>query len=198
MFVQIFEGRVFNRGTAHRLIDDWVSALRLRAVGFLGATAGVSDDGRVIALLRFESAAAASGSGYLPERGPYWAELEKVLNGPVAVTDSDDAETFFSGGSNDARFVEIVKARGVNRAQLREMDASIQRVAGSWRPDFIGSFRVWTGPDSYVEADYFTSEAEMRESQQKEPPPEFAGRIGAFQEMMANAEMLDIRDPWLY
>jgi hypothetical protein len=181
-------------------MDDWVSALRSEAPGFLGATAGVTDDGRAIALLRFESVAAASAntSAHLPEAGPWWVEADKIFNGPMTVTDSEDAETFLGGGSNDAGFVEIIKGRAIDRAQLREMDAIIERVARSWRPELIGSFRVWTGPGSYVEADYFTSEADMREGQQKEPPAELAGRKDVFEAMMANVELLNIRDPLLY
>jgi hypothetical protein len=58
--------------------------------------------------------------------------------------------------------------------------------------------RTWTGPDEYVEVAYFTSEAEAREGETKEPPPELADQMGEFEDMMANVEFLDLRDPWLY
>jgi hypothetical protein len=58
--------------------------------------------------------------------------------------------------------------------------------------------RTWTGPDTYVEAAYFTSEADAREGEKKEPPPELADQMGEFEAMTANIEFLDLRQPWLY
>jgi hypothetical protein len=196
MFVQIIEGRVTDRDGLRRQMDRWASELRPGATGYLGTTAGVTDDGYAIAFARFESAAAATANSERPEQGRWWAETEKSYEGAVTFSDSDDIDTLLAGGSNDAGFVQIMKGTGKDREQLRAMDESFTEHAPSFRPDLIGGLRVWTGPDSYVEAAYFKSEAEAREGEKREPPAELAE--GAFEEAMANVEFLDLRDPWLY
>lgn len=198
MFVQVIEGRVADRDGLRRQMDRWMSELRPGATGFLGSTAGVTDDGDAITFARFESATAAKANSERPEQGRWWAETEKCFGGEVTFTDSDDVETFLAGGSNDAGFVQVMKGSGTDRDRLHAMDKSLEEHAASFRPDLIGGLRVWTGPDAYVEFAYFTSEAEAREGEKKEPPAELADQMGEFQELMANVEFLDLKDPWLY
>jgi hypothetical protein len=198
MFVQVIEGRVTDRDALRRQMDRWQTELRSGATGFLGSTAGVTDDGHAIALARFESAAAAKANSDRPEQGQWWAETEKAFAGDVTFTDSEDVDTFLGGGSNDAGFVQVMKGSGVERDRMHAMDQSFEKHAPSFRPDVIGGFRVWSGPDRYTEVIYFTSEAEARKGEQKEPPKELAEEAGEFEDMMANVEFLDLRDPWLY
>jgi hypothetical protein len=198
MFVQVIEGRVADRDGLRRQMDRWMTELRPGATGFLGSTAGVADDGYAIAFARFESAAAAKSNSERPEQGRWWTETEKCFDGEVTFTDSDDLETFLAGGSNDAGFVQVMKGSGADRDRLHAMDESFVEHAASFRPDLIGGLRVWTGPDTYVEVAYFTSEAKAREGETKEPPAELADQMGEFQDLMANVEFLDLRDPWLY
>jgi hypothetical protein len=197
MFVQVIEGRVSDREGLRRQMDQWMSDLQPGAKGFLGSTAGVTDDGDGIAFARFESAAAAKANSERPEQARWWAETEKCYAGKVTFTDSEDVETFLGGGSNDAGFVQIMRG-SADRDQLHAMDAGFEAVAASWRPDVIGGLRVWTGPGSYTEANYFTSEAEAREGEKKEPPSELATQSTDFENLMANVEYRDLRDPWLY
>lgn len=197
MFVQVIEGRVSDREGLHRQMDKWMSDLRPGASGFLGSTAGVTDDGYGIAFARFESAAAAKANSERPEQGRWWADTENCYSGGVTFTDSEDVETFLGGGSNDAGFVQIMRG-SADRDQLHAIDAGFEKVAGSWRPDLIGGLRVWTAPDRYIEANYFTSEADAREGEKKEAPSELAAQAADFEKLMANVEYSDLRDPWLY
>jgi hypothetical protein len=197
MFVQVIEGRVADRDGLRRQMDNWQSELRPGAAGFLGSTAGVTDDGQGIAFARFESAAAAEANSDRPEQGRWWAETEKHYDGPVTFSDSEDVETFLGGGSDDAGFVQVMKG-SADREQMRAIDAAFEQHAPSFRPDILGVLRVWTGPDTYIEAAYFTSEAEAREGEKKEPPPEMAEQMGEFEAMTANIQFFDLRDPWLY
>jgi hypothetical protein len=197
MFVQVIEGRVADREGLHRQMDKWQRELRPGATGFLGSTSGVTDDGEGIAFARFESAAAAKANSERPEQGAWWTETEKCYSGDVTFTDSDDVEMFLGGGSNEAGFVQIMRGRA-NRDQLHAMDAGFEKVAADWRPDVIGGIRVWTAPESYIEANYFTSEADAREGEKKEPPAELASQFADFEKLMQNVEYRDLRDPWLY
>ena len=197
MFVQVFEGRVSDREGLHRQMDQWMSDLRPGATGFLGSTAGVTDDGNGIAFARFESAAAAKANSERPEQGRWWTETEKCFAGDVTFTDSEDVEPLLGGGSNDAGFAQVMKG-SADRDRLHTLDAGFEDVAGSWRPDLIGGLRVWTGPDRYIEVNYFTSEADAREGEKKEPPAALAAQMGELEELMADVEYRDLKDPWLY
>lgn len=197
MFVQVIEGRVSDREGLRRQMDKWMTDLRPGASGFLGSTAGVTEDGKGIAFARFESAAAARANSDRPEQGAWWNETANCYSGDVSFTDSEDTESFLGGGSNDAGFVQIMRGTA-DRDELHAMDAVFEQVAGSWRPDLMGVFRVWTGPTSYLDIGYFTSEAEARVGEKKEPPPELAEQMGRFEELMQDVEFIDLKDPWLF
>ena len=197
MFVQIIEGRVADPEALRRQLDRWERELRPGATGYLGSTSGVTTDGYGIAFARFESAAASKANNDRPEQGQWWAETEKAYNGEVRFTDSEDVETILAGGSDDAGFVQVMKG-AASRDRMHEMDAQFEQHAPSFRPDLIGGLRIWTGPERYVEVAYFTSEAAAREGEQKEPPPELATTMGAFEELMRDVEFLDLNDPWLF
>ncbi len=197
MFVQVIEGRVSDREGLNRQMDKWEKDLRPGATGFLGSTSGVTDDGYGIAFARFESAAAAKANSERPEQGAWWSETAKCYSGDVTFTDSEDVEMFLGGGSNDAGFVQVMRGTA-DRDQLHAIDAGFENVAADWRPDLIGGLRVWTAPDRYVEANYFTSEADAREGEKKEPPSELAAQASEFEKLMADVEYNDLRDPWLY
>jgi hypothetical protein len=199
MFVQIIEGRVGDPDRLRRQLDIWAEELRPGATGFLGSTGGVTDDGQGILLARFDSIAAARANEQRPEQGRWWAETEACFEGDVSFTDSDDVELLLGGGSDDARFVQVMKDQGVDRDRMRALDRAFDgEVAASFRPDLLGSVRVWAGSDGYVEVAYFTSEADAREGERKQPPPELAEMMGDFEAMMADVEFMDIRDPWLH
>lgn len=199
MFVQVIEGKVSDKAGLHRQMDRWQADVRPGAVGFLGSTGGVTDDGVSFAIARFESAAAAKANSERAEQSQWWAETEKCFAGPVSFTDSEDIEEFLGGGSNDAGFVQVMKtAAGPGRTVVHDLDKEFEKHAGTWRPDLIGGVRVWTGETSTVEVNYFTSEAEARANENKEPPPELAALFSKYADVIANTEFLDLRDPWLY
>jgi hypothetical protein len=197
MFVQVIEGRVADRDRLRRQMDTWMRDLQPGATGFLGSTAGVTDDGHGIVFARFESAAAATANSDRPEQGEWWAETEQCFVGDVTFTDSEDVDTLLGGGSNDAGFVQVMKGRG-DRDRVRAMDRVFEEHAPSFRPDLIGGLRVWTGTDSYIGVMYFTSEAEARQGEQQQPPPELADAMAEFQDLTSDVEFLDLRDPWLH
>jgi hypothetical protein len=197
MFVQVIEGRVSDADGLRRAMDRWMEELRPGARGFLGTTSGVAEDGTGVSLVRFESAAAARANSDRPEQGQWWAEAEKCFDGEVTFLESEDVDTVLAGGSDEAGFVQIMKG-SADPEQVHRMDAMFEQHAPSFRPDVIGVSRVWVGPDRYVEAAYFTSEAAARAAEGNEPPPELAATMGEFQELMAGVEFLDLRDPWLF
>jgi hypothetical protein len=197
MFVQVIEGRIADPAALRRQLDRWNTELRPGAAGFLGSTGGVTDDGRAIALARFESAAAAKANSDRPEQGQWWAETEKCFDGPVTFSDSEEVDLFLAGGSDSAGFVQVMKG-SADRDKLHALDERFAPSAATFRPDLIGGIRVWTAPGSYVELAYFTSEADARAGEAKAPPPEMAAEMKDFEELMGNVEYLDLRDPLIH
>jgi hypothetical protein len=197
MFVQIIEGRTSDVDGMRRQNDRWMSELRPGADGFLGATMGAADDGRFFAAVRFASAEQARANSERPEQGQWWAETEKYFDGPVSFVDSTDVTEWHGGGSDDAGFVQVMRMQGVDRGRVEAFDDRIEPFA-HLRPDLLGGIRVWTGPDSTVEVVYFTSEADARAGEGKQMPPEMAEVMEEFSDVMAGAEYLDLREPWLF
>jgi hypothetical protein len=198
MFVQIMEGRVQDPVRMKELMERWIAELAPGAEGFLGATAGVAADGRVINIARFESAPAAKANSDRPEQGAWWSEMESCFDGEVSFAESEDVSTFLAGGSNDAGFVQVMMSTEVDRDLVGRMDRVFEGHAATLRPDVIGGLRVWTGPRSAYDITYFTSEQDARAGEKKDMPAEFGPLMEEFQALMASTDFLDLPDPWLY
>ena len=198
MFVQAIEGRVADGDGLRRQLERWMSDLRPGARGFLGSTAGVTDGGDAVLFARFATSSDAKANSERPEQGQWWAETEKCFDGEVRFIDSDDVDIFLAGGSSDAQFVQIMKGKDTDRERVSALDEQFEAHAASFRPDLLGGFRMWTGPDTYIEVAYFTSESDARQGESKDPPAELATQMGEFEAMMANVEFIDLREPWLF
>lgn len=198
MFVQIIEGRADDADGMRRLMERWMQELRPGATGHLGTTAGVTPDGRAIAVVRFESRDAAAANSERPEQGAWWSEMEQCYDGEVSFAESEDVQTFLGGGSNDAGFVQVMKAHGVDRAAVDRLDTLFEAHGPAFRPDIIGGLRIWTAPDVGYDVTYFTSEADARAGESKPMPPAFDDVASDFERLMANTEFFDLVDPWLH
>ena len=199
MFIQVIMARVVDADGLSRQLDRWEQEVRPGAEGFLGATSGVTDDGRMVALARFESEDAARRNSDRAEQSSWWAETEKMLD-QVEFRDSVNVVQMGGGGSNEAGFVQIMRGRVLDAAKLDELLArqgEFEAAMANHRPDVIGDVTVVHDDGTYTDAIYFTSEAEARENEGKEPPPEMQAM---FEEWMAAAtidEYLDLKHPRL-
>lgn len=196
MFVQLIEGTTADAAGLRRQLDRWRQDLWPDAQGFLGATLGFTDAGRVINVARFESEEAARANSERPQQSDWWAETEKYFDGDVTFTDSTDVEELRGGGSNDARFVQVMKSSGVDRDRIHAFDERLEPYL-DLRPEVLGGLRIWTGDDRCVEVIYFTDEEEARQGESREMPPDVQAAFEEYQDLMAGVEFLDLKDPWL-
>jgi hypothetical protein len=196
MFVQIIEGTIGNPDGLMAAGEAWQAEVRPGAIGYLGVTAGVTADGKAFTLVRFEDEASARANSERPEQGA-WFEKHSALayDGPPSFVESSDTTEFMGGGSDEARFVQVMKSTGVDRAEMERLDAVFEKFVGE-RPDILGGIRVWTGTDSCIEVMYFTNEAEARAGEQAAIPDELKEAMGDF-EGMGETEYLDLVDPLL-
>lgn len=197
MFVQVIEGRTKDPGGILEQGERWQREVRPGAIGYLGVTAGVTADGRTIAIVRFEDEASARANSARPEQAKWFEGMAKLYDGEPAFTESTDVTEWMGGGSNDAGFVQVMKSTGVDRATVEKMDAAFEPFTDQ-RPDLLGGLRIWTGRDSCFDVAYFRSEKEARQGEQTELPAEMKELMSDFEGAgMGETEYLDLTDPQL-
>jgi hypothetical protein len=195
MFIQVIQGKTKDADGLRRQIDRWQQELAPGAKGYLGSTGGVAEDGTVIVLARFESEVAARANSDRPEQGAWWNETAKYFDGEVTFRDCDDVDTTFEGGSDEAGFVQVMQGRSPDRNRLRELETESMPKMRELRPDVIGSVRAWDG-DRFIEAIYFTSEAEARKGEASMSEGT-GGDMGEFMSLLEDVTFIDLKDPWL-
>ena len=199
MFVQVIRGRVTSPEQVHAALDRWSGQLAAGAGGWLGSTAGVTGDGRFVALARFESAEAARRNSDRPEQGQWWAGTSKLFTGEVIFQDSSDVTVDVHGDPDQAGFVQVMQGRVSDLGRARELMAQNPDDWTAFRPDVIGSVTVGHEGGAYTLAFYFTSEQAAREGERKEPPARLKAQMEEMNQLnIGEPEFLDLQPPWLY
>jgi len=153
MFVQVITGRTNDStGLSHQL-ERWRDELKPGAVGFLGSTVGIADDGTFVAFVRFADEAAAKANSDRPEQDAWWQSAAKYFDGEPTFRESSDISTRFEGGSNRAGFVQVMEATVTDRARAEAMETPemLDQLRAA-RPDLIGTVRVWFPEGAFAEA----------------------------------------------
>lgn len=162
MFIQVIQGAVRDAELWRNSMETWERDLRPGAVGVLGATGGLTADGRAIVMARFESEDAARANSGRPEQGAWWSEASKAFEGDVAFHDCREVDLLLGGGSDEAGFVQIIQGRAKDPQQLRRLSEESQAILRERRPDVLGMVVAWHGDGGFTQAVYFTSEGEAR------------------------------------
>jgi hypothetical protein len=199
VFVQVIQGQVSDPEQARAALDRWARELAPRAGGWLGSTAGVTEDGRFIALARFESEEAAGRNSDRPEQDRWWAETAKLFTGEATFKDSSDVVVDVVGEPDEAGFVQVIQGRGTDPERARELMNQDSSAWAEFRPDIIGSVGVGHEGGAYTMVLYFTSEADAREGERKEPPPELKAQMEEMDALSVGVpEFFDLKQPWFY
>ena len=199
MFAQVIQGRTSDPEGLRAAMDRWMAELRPGAVGWLGSTTGVTDDGRAVAVARFESAEAADRNAQRPEQTAWWEATRQLFDGDVTFQDSEDVTVEMTGEPDRAGFVQVMTGQGTDPARARELMAQFPREAmAQLRPDILGTLMIGHDEGRWTQVIYFTSEAEAREGERKEPPPEFAALMDELTRIsVGEPTFLDLRTPIL-
>ncbi|MGH3344355.1 MAG: hypothetical protein ACRDPK_16100 [Carbonactinosporaceae bacterium] len=198
MFAQVIQGRVAKPAVLRELLDRWVDELSPGATGWLGSTVGVTDDGRLIGIARFESEALARRNSERPEQHEWWTEASKLLRGEAVFHDCADFTQLLRGGSDDATFVQMIQGRVLDVDLVHAVLDRSEPMLTEFRPDLIGVTFALHGDGGFTEAAYFTSEAEARAGERKEPSGEMKDLFEQERALLTQLEYFDLRDPWLY
>jgi len=198
MFAQVIQGPVADREALHAAFDRWLEELAPSAIGWLGTTAGVTEDGICVAIARFEDAEQAKANSDRPEQDQFWAETSKLFTGEVTFLDSSDVVVDLQGNPDEAGFVQVIRGRTSDPARVRELMTQDSEEWASFRPDILGSVSVSSG-DAYTAVIYFTSEAQAREGEKKEMPERMKAQMEEMNLLeVGEPTFLDLKDPWLY
>jgi hypothetical protein len=199
VFVQVIQGQAADAGRLRAALDRWAQEVAPGATGWLGSTAGVTGDGRFIALARFESEQAARRNSDRPEQDRWWTETAKLLTGEATFRDSSDVTLDLTGNPDDAGFVQVIQGHGSDPDRARELMAQDSTDWAAFRPEILGSVAVGHEGGAYTMAIYFTSEAAAREGERKEPPPELKAQMDEMAALsVGEPEFFDLTQPWLY
>jgi hypothetical protein len=111
VFVQVIQGQVADAAKVRAAMDRWGQELAPGASGWLGSTAGMTEDGRLIALARFESEEAAQRNSQRPEQDQWWTQTATLFSGAPTFKDSSDVTVDLIGDPDDADFVQVIQGR---------------------------------------------------------------------------------------
>src|SRR5688500_17793709 len=156
MFVQVIQGRTSQPQALVEAFDRWEADLSPGATGWLGSTGGVTEDGRFIAVARFESEEAAMANSARPEQDAWWSETAKLLDGGATFSNSTDVDVDVHGDPDQAGFVQVMKGRGSDPERAKQLMAQDADRWAEFRPDVIGSVAVGHDEGAYTMVMYFT------------------------------------------
>jgi hypothetical protein len=195
MFVQVIQGGVKDPDGLRTSLDRWITDLGPTADGWLGTTWGLYGDKEFIALARFASADAAKRNSERPEQGTWWAEVASSLEGETRFTDYDDVILLGPGGSDAAGFVQVMQGQVVDAERERALTRDFAQRPMDFRPDILGGVAAIGDDGRFVQAIYFTSEAEAREGEQKPMPPDMQEMMEQSQANTTEINFIDLTSP---
>lgn len=198
MFVQVITAKTSQPEALMERFGRYKQEIGPDAIGWLGATAGITEDGRVVIVSRFESEEAANANGARPEQDEWWAGTAKLLDGEATFRNSTDVDVDMNGDPDQAGFVQVMQGRGSDPERAKELMSQDADKWREFRPDVIGSLSVDHGEGNYTMVMYFTSEAEAREGERKELPPELQAQMDEMNKLnVGEPEFFDLKDPIL-
>lgn len=192
MFIQVIQAKSSRPDELRALTDSWQDEDGAGAVGYLGGTYGVTDDGDFLAVVRFTSRDDAMANSARPETGAFAEKMAALMDGPATFHDCGDVTTFLDGGSDEAGFVQIISGRVDDPARMKEM-VSQSGALREMRPEIIGGTLAVSDDGTLFQTVYFTDEESARKGEQIEPPEEIREDL---ESMMAGASFYDLREPW--
>jgi hypothetical protein len=197
MFIQVIQGRVSNPDGVRAALDRWRAELARGAEGWLGSTAGVTDDGWFIALARFESEELARRNSDRPEQDAWWNDMSRHLS-EVAFHDSSRVHLYQGGGSDAAGFVQVIQGHSDDIDRLGELGRAQEQVLAEQAPHILGMTvsEHADRPGDFTQAVYFTSEEDARRVERERPAESDPGMRELFG-LMTDLRYFDLRDPWL-
>ncbi|MBW3577646.1 MAG: hypothetical protein KY462_07910 [Actinobacteria bacterium] len=155
IFVQIVQAGVDDAQAVRRSYDRWVRDLAPGADGWLASTAGISDDGHLISVMRFASPLAARLNSQRPEQDAWWRDLQQHLS-DTRVIDCVAVATFGDDRPDASGFVQIFQGRTSGlRDAMEQVAETAQHHIYEHGLDVVGGLIADHGDDGFTEVVYY-------------------------------------------
>ena len=198
MFIRVIQGRATNPPGIRRDLGRWQRLLAADADGWLGSTAGITDDGWSITVVRFASQAQARRNSARPEQREWWRDASQHLT-RVVVHDAPKVHRYRQGDADTAGFVQVIQGHSDDLERVASLGRDQEEVLARDAPHILGMTVAEHGdrPGDFTQIVYFTSEQDARRFQ---PEPPIEADEPAQEErrrLMTELRCFDLRDPQL-
>jgi len=198
MFAQVIQGKTSKPEELDAALNRWLKDLAPDARGWLGSTSGVTEDGRAIAVVRFESEEDARRNSNRPEQDQWWSETAKLFDGEATFRDSTDVTVDVQGDPDQASFVQVMQGRSSDPERAKQLMDQDADKWSAFRPDVVGSVSLGHEGGAYTMVMYFTSEADAREGEAKEVPAELQANMEEINKLsVGETKFFDLKQPMI-
>ena len=196
MFIQIIQGRATNPPGIRRDLGRWQRLLAADADGWLGSTAGITEDGWSITVVRFASEAHARRNSNRPEQREWWRDASQHL-ARVAVHDAPKVHTYRDGGADQAGFVQVIQGHSDDLERMASLGRDQEEVLAREAPHILGVTVAEHAdrPGDFTQILYYTSEQDARRFEQERSAEDDEPVLEQLRSLMTDLRCFDLRDP---
>jgi hypothetical protein len=196
MFIRIIQGRATNPPGIRRDLGRWQRLLAADADGWLGSTAGITEDGWSITVIRFASEAQARRNSDRPEQREWWRDASQHL-ARIAVHDAPKVHTYGDGRADEAGFVQVIQGHSDDLERIASLGRDREEVLARDAPQILGmtvaEHADWSGGFTLIV--YFTAERDARRFAQEPPAEAEEPALEQLRSLLTTSRCFDLRDP---
>jgi hypothetical protein len=199
MFIRVIQGRATNPPGIRRDLGRWQRLLAADADGWLGSTAGITEDGCSITVVRFASEAQARRNSDRPEQREWWRDASQHLT-RVVVHDASKVHIYDAeGGAAEAGFVQIIQGHSDDLGRMASVGGDEGEILAREAPHILG-VTVAEHADragDFTQIVYFTSEQDARRFEPVAPVEADEPAQEERRRLITDLRCFDLRDPQL-
>jgi hypothetical protein len=196
MFIRVIQGRATNPPGIRRDLGRWQRLLAADADGWLGTTAGITQDGWSITVVRFASEVQARRNSDRPDHREWWRDASQHL-ARVAVHDASKVHLYRDGGADEAGFVRVIQGHSDDLERMVSLERDQGEILAREAPHLLGMTVAEHAdrPGDFTQIMYFTSEQDARRFEQEPPAEANEAALEQLRSLMTNSRSFDLRDP---
>ena len=196
MFIQLMQGRALDPPGIRRELNRWQRQLATDADGWLGATAGVTEDGWSVVVMHFASEQQARRSSDRPEHRAWWREASQHL-GEVAFHDAPQVRLFRDGRLDLAGYVQVIQGHIDDPERMASLGGDQEEVLAREAPHILGVTVAEHAdrPGDFTQILYFTSEQDARRLDQEPLTEADEPAQAERRRLLTNLRSFDLQDP---
>ena len=196
MFAQVIQAKTSNPQALDAAINRWLRILRRAPLAGWAAPAGLLKMAEPSPLCASNPRRMPAATADRPEQDQWWSETSKLFDGEATFRDSTDVSVDVQGDPDQAGFVQVMQGRSNDPERARQLMDQDADKWNAFRPDVVGSVAIGHEGGAYTMVMYFTSEAEAREGERKEPPPELRAQMEEMDKLsVGETEFFDLKRP---